>query len=139
MARIITAVALSGGMPVSSNSMRYRDRDAGCERVKRFEMAAIIRATGEAFLGTTVGCARCHDHKFDPVLRDDYYGLYATFAGVYHGDRVIGAPTSPQPVAWRTVGGRTGGSSICTSTLIIRRNIWPGRFGSWTALGSAWR
>jgi mono/diheme cytochrome c family protein len=44
----------------------------------------MIRATGEAFLGLTVGCARCHDHKFDPVKQRDYYSLYATFAGVYH-------------------------------------------------------
>lgn len=49
----------------------------------------IIRATTEAFLGLTVGCARCHDHKFDPVLQRDYYGLYATFAGVYHGSRAV--------------------------------------------------
>ena len=45
----------------------------------------IIRATGEAFLGMTLGCARCHDHKFDPITQRDYYGLYATFSGVRHG------------------------------------------------------
>ena len=49
----------------------------------------MIRATGEAFLGLTVGCARCHDHKFDPVLQSDYYQLYATLAGVRHGSRVV--------------------------------------------------
>lgn len=49
----------------------------------------IIRATGEAFLGLTIGCARCHDHKFDPLLQRDYYGWYATFAGVHHGDRTV--------------------------------------------------
>ncbi|MFG0334797.1 MAG: DUF1549 domain-containing protein, partial [Maioricimonas sp. JB049] len=32
----------------------------------------MIRATGEAFLGLTIGCARCHDHKFDPILQEDY-------------------------------------------------------------------
>ena len=47
----------------------------------------MIRATGEAFLGLTVGCARCHDHKFDPILQRDYYALYATLAGVHHGAR----------------------------------------------------
>jgi hypothetical protein len=46
----------------------------------------MIRATGEAFLGLTVGCARCHDHKFDPITQRDYYSLYATFAGVYHDE-----------------------------------------------------
>jgi hypothetical protein len=39
-----------------------------------------IETTGRAFLGLTLRCARCHDHKFDPVTRDDYYGLYGIFA-----------------------------------------------------------
>lgn len=45
----------------------------------------MIRATSEAFLGLTIGCARCHDHKFDPVTQSDYYSLYASLAGVVHG------------------------------------------------------
>ena len=49
----------------------------------------MTRATSEAFLGLTVGCARCHDHKFDPILQRDYYALTAALAGVSHGDRVI--------------------------------------------------
>jgi hypothetical protein len=49
----------------------------------------MIRATSEAFLGLTVGCARCHDHKFDPIATKDYYALYATLAGVTHGEREL--------------------------------------------------
>ncbi len=44
--------------------------------------------TGEAFLGMSIGCARCHDHKFDPILQKDYYRLQAYFAGVLPRDDV---------------------------------------------------
>jgi hypothetical protein len=37
--------------------------------------------TGAAFMGLTFGCARCHDHKFDPIKQKDYYSLGAFFAG----------------------------------------------------------
>ena len=39
-----------------------------------------IETTGRAFLGLTLRCARCHDHKFDPVTQRDYYALYGIFA-----------------------------------------------------------
>lgn len=45
----------------------------------------MIGATSQAFLGLTVGCARCHNHKFDPITQADYYKMYATFSGVRHG------------------------------------------------------
>src|SRR5690606_24096014 len=39
-----------------------------------------IDVTTKAFLGLTVACARCHDHKFDPIPTKDYYSLYGVFA-----------------------------------------------------------
>jgi Protein of unknown function (DUF1553)/Protein of unknown function (DUF1549)/Planctomycete cytochrome C len=39
-----------------------------------------IDTTGRAFLGMTLRCARCHDHKFDPIATRDYYALYGVFA-----------------------------------------------------------
>ncbi len=44
--------------------------------------------TGDVFLGLGVQCARCHDHKFDPILQKDYFRLRAFFAGIQPGDRV---------------------------------------------------
>lgn len=39
-----------------------------------------IETVGQAFLGLNLKCARCHDHKFDPVTMQDYYGLYGIFS-----------------------------------------------------------
>ena len=52
----------------------------------------MITATGTTFLGLTIQCARCHDHKFDPIGQRDYYGLQAIFAGVNHGERELVPP-----------------------------------------------
>ncbi|MGC3971378.1 MAG: DUF1553 domain-containing protein [Pirellulales bacterium] len=51
------------------------------------ELHDMVGTTGSAFLGLTVGCARCHNHKFDPISQVDYYALKAVFAGVQHGER----------------------------------------------------
>ena len=53
------------------------------------ELADIVNATTTAFLGLTVACARCHDHKFDPISQQDYYATEAIFAGVKHAERPL--------------------------------------------------
>ena len=61
------------------------------------ELNDVVSVTGSAFLGLTVGCARCHAHKFDPVTQTDYHALVAVFAGVQHGDRPL--PNDPSAKA----------------------------------------
>jgi hypothetical protein len=46
----------------------------------------ITDVVGSAFMGMTYGCARCHDHKFDPILQKDYYRLQAFFANIRNDD-----------------------------------------------------
>ena len=58
---------------------------AQAAQIRANTLDEIIRSTGEGFLGLTIGCARCHNHKFDPIKQSDYYRLYATFAGIRHG------------------------------------------------------
>ena len=44
-------------------------------------LTEIATNIGQAFFGMTVNCARCHNHKFDPILQSDFYSLQAVFAG----------------------------------------------------------
>lgn len=50
------------------------------ERTRYDALDDMAATTGSAFLGLSVGCARCHDHKFDPIPQADYYRLISTFA-----------------------------------------------------------
>ncbi len=64
-----------------------------------------IDTVGKAFMGLTLGCARCHDHKFDPVPTADYYAL----AGIFLSTRTLDSFKAGNPVisGWslRTLGG----------------------------------
>ena len=52
--------------------------------IDRDDMVATVMST---FVSATVHCARCHDHKFDPISQEDYYSLQAVFAGVDKAER----------------------------------------------------
>jgi hypothetical protein len=55
---------------------------------------------GLVFLGLTVGCARCHDHKFEPIPQTDYYRLQAFFApSAFRHDLVLGTPKQREEYA----------------------------------------
>ncbi len=56
---------------------------------RQAELDDIVSTTITTFLGLTVNCAKCHDHKFDPISQQDYYALQAIFSGVQHGERPI--------------------------------------------------
>ncbi|MCF7763702.1 MAG: DUF1549 and DUF1553 domain-containing protein [Verrucomicrobia bacterium] len=64
------------------------------------ELDDMVNTTGTAFLGLTIGCARCHSHKFDPISQSEYYSMSALFSGVSHGERSL--PVSPEIHAART-------------------------------------
>jgi Protein of unknown function (DUF1549)/Protein of unknown function (DUF1553) len=61
-------------------------------------LTEIATSVGQTFLGLTVNCARCHNHKFDPILQADYYRLQAVFAGGKGKDVEIATPA--EKAAW---------------------------------------
>ena len=63
-----------------------RDEQA-MRSARQDELDEVIRTVSQSLLGLTVGCARCHNHKFDPIHQNDYYGMQAIFAGLQYGHR----------------------------------------------------
>src|SRR5258708_17560322 len=63
---------------------------------------------GSAVMGLTMKCARCHDHKFDPIPQRDYYRLLAVFKGAYDEHDWLKPDVRPGlgPVSQDVVGGR---------------------------------
>ncbi len=58
-------------------------------RVREEEMEEMVGTVSQTFLGLTANCARCHDHKFDPIPQRDYYRLKAALEGVNRADRPL--------------------------------------------------
>src|SRR5207302_874208 len=71
------ALAATGFLAAGVHSTQITQREV--ERHRYDELDDMLATTGTAVLGLTVGCARCHDHKFDPIPQRDYYRLLSAF------------------------------------------------------------
>lgn len=65
------------------------------ERIRYDQLDDMLMTVGGSMLGLTLGCVRCHDHKYDPLPQQDYYALAATFAQTAHGPVTL----DPDPAA----------------------------------------
>ena len=71
------ALKATGFLAAGVHSTQITANQAEKERYD--ELDDMLNTTGTAFLGLTLGCARCHDHKYDPIPQADYYAMLATF------------------------------------------------------------
>jgi hypothetical protein len=65
--------------------------------VEQFRIESVadrVNTTGTVFLGLTIGCAQCHDHKYDPISQREYYQLFAFFNNADEPDLEIAAPAA---------------------------------------------
>jgi len=88
--KTLAGVGMNGGGVWS-----FQDNPAPIERADEWNDK--VDVTTKAFLGLTVGCARCHDHKYDPISTKDYYRI----AGVFASSRFHAYPMMPKSVVDR--------------------------------------
>ena len=84
------------------------DHSAAATAINAFENLDrddMVTQTMSAFVSTTANCARCHQHKFDPITQADYYSLQAVFAGLGKGDITYdsNAQTAGQRRHWQAL------------------------------------
>lgn len=68
--------------------------EAEFERARYDELDDMVATTGVTFLGLSTGCARCHDHKFDPIPTQDYYRLASIFTTTIRSEIDLPMPTT---------------------------------------------
>jgi hypothetical protein len=106
--------------------------------VRQDELEDLASVVGQTFLGLTVNCARCHDHKFDPIRQREYYQLTAALDGVQHGSRDVPPPDLLPPRATLTEGGKLSVYAVmpqppATTHMLLRGN--PASLGDAVAPG----
>jgi hypothetical protein len=82
---------LTGDSPIATGFLRCGpvhvvSGNLDVAMVRQEVLTEMVTGVGSAILGLTIGCARCHDHKFDPISQGDYYRLEAYFAGTRFKD-----------------------------------------------------
>src|SRR3989449_4520970 len=73
--------------------------EGGTDR-EEFRVAAVkdrVDTTMQVWMGLTMGCAKCHNHKYDPIAQQEYYRFYAIFNQTADNDQPNEAPTVPAP------------------------------------------
>ena len=83
--------------PWDESSLRDIREDSIDRQIARYiDRDDIVTTVMQTFTSTTIQCARCHNHKFDPIPQSDYYALQAVFAGVDRANRAYDADPAVQ-------------------------------------------
>jgi len=96
-----------------------------------------IDALSKAFLGLTVSCARCHDHKFDPISQRDFHGLYSILASTRTSMRVLDPPEKLHAADAGLATLKSEARSALAATWKKQVDLWPSAIASALAARSS--
>jgi hypothetical protein len=94
---IVATGMLAAGPWDESSQQSIRDDTIDKKQAQNLDRDDMVTTVLSAFSSATVHCARCHDHKFDPISQEEYYGLQSVFAGIDRANRLY----DPDPAVHR--------------------------------------
>ena len=99
------------------------------ERIRYDQLDDMLATLGSSMLGLTLGCARCHDHKYDPLLQQDYYRLLASVSRVVSTDQKL----DPHPEVYRAAKAAwdTAHQPLVEAVDRFEAEQFPARFALW--------
>ena len=105
------------------------------ERTRCDALDDMAATTGTAFLGMTVGCARCHDHKFDPIPQADYYRFTSTFTTTVRSN--IEVDLQPEKFKADHAAWQTAHAPLVSELEKFEREQLPSKLAEWEATKAA--
>lgn len=113
------------------------------EKTRYDELDDMVSTASVAFLGLSIGCARCHDHKFDPLTSADYYRLVATFARTTRAEKELDLDPASNEQRQSEFAGQLQSAQNDLAT--FAKHALPGEFRAWLAqtdlrdVGAKWQ
>ncbi|MBX9656282.1 PSD1 and planctomycete cytochrome C domain-containing protein [bacterium] len=101
------------------------------ERTRYDALDDMLSTVGSGFLGLSIGCARCHDHKFDPIGSQDYYNLLSTFTKTVRSDVELDLDPEATRDSWKQF--ETKRIALTNSIERYERDKLPARIKEWLA------
>ena len=114
----IAALGFIAAGPFNQSALVEQVRGTQCWKIAlNLDRDDMVSNVSASFLSVTLHCARCHDHKFDPITQRDYYRMQSVFAGVTRGDREFddSIATTRDRKRWLAVGQQLKGGAALSS------------------------
>ncbi len=122
LAMMATGFLGAGAFPTQLTEVEF-------ESSRYDELDDMVATTGVAFLGLSVGCARCHDHKFDPIPAHDYYAMAAAFATTIRSE--IELDLQPEANAQRREAFQQRRQELVAALAEYEQSTLPNEFRAW--------